>query len=220
MKAIHCVLLVLALVSAGARAEDDMRRFRLIPFSEMTAAQRAYADAVMAGPVAATGSAAVVPGAKTIGSPFNVYLRSPELAQALRPLGEQIRFKSSLPARLNEFAILVTARHWSAQYEWHAHHAHAMKAGLDPRLASELAQGRRPSGMSEEEEAVHDFCRELHEKKSVSDANYARAVRHFGETGAVELIGVIGYYTLVSMILNVDRVPIPGGAPLPLPPLT
>src|SRR5437899_2031484 len=136
----------LALLVGNAIAEEEMRRFRLIPFTEMTPAQRAYADAVMAGPVAATGSAAVVPGASTIGSPFNVYLRSPVLAERLRQLGEQIRFKSSLPERLKEFAILVTARHWTAQYEWYAHHRLALKAGLSPAVADELAQGRRPRG--------------------------------------------------------------------------
>jgi len=218
MKAIHCVLLMVALVPAGARAEDDMRRFRLIPFSEMTAAQRAYADAVMAGPVAGTGSAAVVPGAKTIGSPFNVYLRSPELAQALRPLGEQIRFKSSLPARLNEFAILVTARHWTSQYEWYAHHRLALKAGLAASVAEDLAQGRRPAGMQEDEAIVYDFCRQLHNQHEVSDATFKAAVERFGEQGVVDLIAVNGYYSLVSMILNVDRTPAPGGAK-PLPPL-
>src|SRR2546430_16953055 len=106
----------LALLAGSACAQEDMRRFKLTPLSEMTPAQRAYADAVMSGPVAATGSAAVVPGAATIGSPFNVYLRSPELAQNLRAVGEYIRFKTSLPARLNEFAILATARHWGWQY--------------------------------------------------------------------------------------------------------
>src|SRR3989442_8382581 len=107
----------LALLAGSAWAQEDLRRFKLMPFTEMTPAQRAYADAVMSGPVAATGSAAVVPGAGTIGSPFNVYLRSPALAERLRQLGEQIRFRSSLPARLNELAILVTARHWTRSEE-------------------------------------------------------------------------------------------------------
>jgi 4-carboxymuconolactone decarboxylase len=186
----------------------EQRRFKPLAESEMSEAQRKVYGEIAGGPRGG------------VRGPFNALLRSPELADRAQKLGEWVRYKSSLPEALKEFAILITARHWSAQYEWHAHHAHAMKAGLDPRLAAELAQGRRPSGMSDQEAAVHDFCKELHEKKSVSDANYARAVRHFGETGAVELIGVIGYYTLVSMILNVDRVPIPGGAPLPLPPLT
>jgi 4-carboxymuconolactone decarboxylase len=185
----------------------EERRFRPLAESEMSEAQRKVHGEIAAGPRGG------------VRGPFNALLRSPELADRAQKLGEWVRFRSSIPEPLKELAILVTARYWNAQYEWHAHHAHAIKAGLDPRLAAELAQGKRPSGMSEQEAAVHDFCKELHEKKSVSDANYARVVKYFGETGAVDLIGVIGYYTLVSMILNVDRVPIPGGAPAPLPPL-
>lgn len=183
------------------------RRFKALAESEMSDEQRKVHGEIAAGPRAG------------VRGPFNALLRSPELADRAQRLGEWVRFRSSIPEALKEFAILVTARHWSAQYEWHAHHAHALKAGLDPRLAAELAQGLRPAGMSAEEAAVHDFCKELHEKKSVSDANYARVVEHFSERGAVDLIGIIGYYTLVSMILNVDRVPLPGGAPAPLPPL-
>jgi len=183
------------------------RRFRPLAESEMSDAQRKVYREIAAGPRGG------------VRGPFNALLRSPELADRAQKLGEWVRYRSSLPEALKEFAILVTARHWSAQYEWHAHHAHAMKAGLDPRIAAELALGKRPSGMKDDEAAVHDFCRELHEKKSVSDASYARVVKHFGEAGAVDLIGVIGYYTLVSMILNVDRVPLPGGAAAPLPPL-
>jgi 4-carboxymuconolactone decarboxylase len=185
---------------------DGERRFRPLAEGEMSAAQRKVYGEIAAGPRGG------------VRGPFNALLRSPELADRAQKLGEWVRYKSSLPEALKEFAILVTARYWSAQYEWHAHHSHAMAAGLDPRLAAELAQGRRPAGMSDEEAAVHDFCKELHERKSVSDANYAKVVKHFGERGAVDLIGVIGYYTLVSMILNVDRVPIPGGAADPLPP--
>ena len=148
--------------------------------------------------------------------PFNALLRSPELGQHAQKLGEYIRFNSSLPARLNEFAILVTARHWNAQYEWHAHHSLAMKAGLDPAVAADLAQGRHPAGMKEDEAAVYEFCKELHEKKAVSDSAYKAVADKFGERGVMDLIGVSGYYTLVSMILNVDRHPLPAGTPAPL----
>ena len=137
----------------------------------------------------------------------------------IQAVGEHLRFKSSIPKRLNEFAILITAREWTSQYEWHAHHAHAMKAGLAPAIAADLAEGRRPAGMSDDAAAVYDFCRELHEKKSVSDAAYAAVLEKFGERGAVDLIAISGYYTLVSMVLNVERRPIPGGGPLPLRPL-
>ncbi len=151
--------------------------------------------------------------------PFNALLRSPELADRAQKLGEYVRFNASIPEQLKEFAILITARHWTAQYEWHAHHAHAMKAGLAPAIAADLAEGRRPAGMNADTALVYDFCRELHEKKSVSDAAYAAVVERFGERGAVDLIGISGYYTLVSMVLNVERKGLPGGAPLPLRPL-
>jgi 4-carboxymuconolactone decarboxylase len=148
--------------------------------------------------------------------PFNALLRSPELADRAQKLGEYVRFNASLPDPLKEFAILITARHWTAQYEWHAHHAHAMKAGLASAIAADLAEGRRPEGMDGDAAAVYDFCRELHETKAVGDAAYAAVVEKFGERGVVDLIAILGYYTLVSMVLNVERRPIPGGGALPL----
>lgn len=151
--------------------------------------------------------------------PFNALLRSPVLADRAQKLGEYLRFDSVLPARLNEFAILITARHWNAQYEWYAHHPHAMKGGLDPAVAADLAQGRRPDSMKADEAVVYDFCTELHRNKCVSDATYQAALDKFGERGVVDLIGVSGYYTLVSMVLNVDRQPLPAGTPPPLPDL-
>jgi 4-carboxymuconolactone decarboxylase len=206
-------------VTCNAMAQEDQRRFKLIPFTEMTPDQRKYADAVMAGPTSSTGSAAVVPGASTIGSPFNVYLRSPLLADHLRRVGEHIRFKSSLPGKLNEFAILITARHWGAQYEWFAHHRLALKAGLNPAIAEDLAQGKRPAGMHDDEAAIYNFSQELHATHEVSDATYKAVVDRFGEQGVMDLIAVNGYYVLVSMVLNVDRTPMPGGAKPPLPQL-
>ncbi len=208
---------MIALTCKSAVAQEDQRRFKLIPFTEMNSDQRKYADAVMAGPTSATGSAAVVPGASTIGAPFNVYLRSPLLAQQLRGVGEHLRFKTSLPAKLNEFAILITARQWGAQYEWFAHHRLALKAGLNPAVAEDLAQGKRPAGMQDDETAIYNFVHELHTTHQASDANFKAVVERFGEQGAVDLIAVTGYYVMVSMILNVDRTPLPGGAKPPLP---
>lgn len=173
----------------------------------------------MSGPASKTGSAAVVPGSNTIGSPYNVYLRSPELAELLLKAAQHIRFKSSLPARLNEFSILITARQWGAQYEWFAHHRLALKAGLNPAVAEDLAQGKRPAGMQPDEAAVYDFAHELHTTHGVSDSTYKAVLDKFGEQGVVDLIAVNGYYTLTSMILNVDRTPVPGGAKPPLPQL-
>ena len=184
----------------------ETRRFKVLAESEMSEAQRNVYRDIAGGPRGG------------VRGPFNGLLRSPELADRAQKLGEWARFRSSLPEHLKEFAILVTARYWSAQYEWHAHHKLALKAGLDPRLAAELSQSKRPAGMTDDEAAVHDFCRELHEKKSVSDATYNAAEKRFGERGVVELIGIIGYYTLVSMVLNVERHPLPEGVAAPLAP--
>jgi 4-carboxymuconolactone decarboxylase len=154
-----------------------------------------------------------------LGSPFNVFLRSPELGDHLQKMGSHIRFKSTLGPKLTELAILVTARQWTAQYEWHAHHRLALQAGLDPAIAAAIAQGQRPATMSAEEAAIYDFCHELHSTTRVSDAAYDGVFSRFGEQGVMDLIATNGYYVLVAMVLNVDRTPIPGGAPLPLAPL-
>lgn len=210
----------LMMLVGQASAQEELRRFKLTPVEQMSPAQRQYFDAMMSGPVSGTGSSAVVSGAKNLGAPFNVYLRSPELAEVLRKLGEQIRFKSSLPTKLNEFAILITARHWGAQYEWFAHHRLALKAGLDPAIAAELALGHRPQGMNAQELAIYNFSHELHHNHEVSDASYKAVLDLFGERGVVDLIAVNGYYVFVSMILNVDRTPLPAGVTPPLSPLS
>ena len=175
-------------------------RFKTLTEGEMNDAQKKLYSAIASGPRGG------------VRGPFNALLRSPELGDRVQKVGEYIRFNSSLPARLNEFAILITARYWTAQYEWHAHHILALKAGLNPAIAADLAQGRRPAGMQEDEAAVYEFCKELHEKKSVGDAAYKAVLDRFGERGVVDLIGASGYYTMVSMILNVDRLPLPEGA--------
>ena len=179
-------------------------RFAELDPSQMTDAQRKSYDGIVSGPRG------------DIRGPFNALLRSPDLADRVQRVGEYVRFKSSLPARLNELAILVVARYWSAQYEWYAHRELAMKAGLDAKIADAIAERKRPANMKDDEAAVYDFCTELHEKKSVGDAAYASALELFGEQGVVDLVGVSGYYTLVSMVLNVDRHPLPVGVqPLP-----
>lgn len=203
-------------MALSAGAQESERRFRLIPLDEMTPAQRAVANDIRSGPRASTGSSATA-SATTIGSPFNVWLRSPELADHLQKLGTHIRFKSSLPPRLNEFAILVTARHWTSQYEWVAHHRLALQGGLNPQVAEDLAQGKRPANMQADEAIVYDFSREMHINHQVSDATFKAAVEKFGEQCVMDLIAVNGYYVLVSMTLNVDRTPVPGGAKPPLP---
>lgn len=197
--------------------QEGPRRFALTPLTDMTPEQRAVADAIMKGPRAAVGSPAAAAGATSLSSPFNVWNRRPELADRLQKVGEYIRFRSSLPPRLNEFAILITARHWDAQYEWFAHHRLAMAGGLNPAVAEDLLNGRVPANMKPDEQVVYEFTNELHERHNVSDATYKRAVDAFGEQGVADLIAVNGYYVLVAMTVNVDRTPMPRGAKNPLP---
>jgi len=127
-----------------------------------------------------------------------------------------VRFESSLPARLNELAILVTARYWGAQFEWHAHRQFAERAGLSPAIADAIAEGRRPAALQADEAAVYDFCKALHETKQVGDAAWRAALERFGERGVVDLIGACGYYAIVSMVLNATRHPLPEGVAPPL----
>jgi 4-carboxymuconolactone decarboxylase len=204
----------------GAEGRNEgPRRFALTPLDEMTPEQRAVAEAIRSGPRASVGSPAAAPGATSLSSPFNVWNRRPELADRLQKVGEYVRFRSSLPPRLNEFAILIVARTWSAQYEWFAHHRLAMAAGLDPAVAEDLKLGRRPANMKADEATVFDFVTELMDHHGVGDATYRRAIDAFGEQGAADLIAVSGYYVLVAMTVNVDRTPIPNGGEPPLPPL-
>jgi 4-carboxymuconolactone decarboxylase len=197
-----------------SRAED---RFPIIPPDQMNAEQKKLFETILSGPRAQNYGGDAANHVLKRG-PFNAWMRSPEFGLKIQAVGEQIRFKSSIPKHLNEFAILITAREWTSQYEWYAHHALAMKAGLDPKIAEELAAGKRPANMKEDEAAVYDFCTQLHRTKKVDDATFKRAKALFGEQGVIDLIGVSGYYTAVSMTLNVAEVPVPGGV-LPLKPL-
>ena len=198
------VLMLGMLMATTASAQD---RFPELTPDQMTPAQKQVADAIVSGP---RGS---------IRGPFNAWLRSPELADRLQKVGEHIRYRSSLPARLNEFAILITARHWNAKFEWYAHYPLALRGGLKPEVAADLAKGLKPRGMAADEAAVYDFCVELRRDRRVSDATYAAVHKLFGDQGVVDLIAVNGYYDLVSMTLNVAEVPAPPDGALPLPDL-
>lgn len=199
----------------SANDAADTRRFKLIPPEQFTPEQRKLYDNIRSGPRAQTAnSSAAKPG--PLGGPFNVLLRSPGIGDCVQRLGEEIRFRSSLPAKLNELAIITTARFWGAQYEWHAHAKLALDAGLDPAVVEDIAENRRPAKMSEDEAIVYDVSRELHETHGLSDASFERAVDRFGERGLFDIIAANGYYTLISMCLNVDRTPLPAGVPLPL----
>jgi 4-carboxymuconolactone decarboxylase len=155
----------------------------------------------------------------SLNGPFNVLLRSPEMGDLAQKLGAYIRFHTTVPVKLNEFAILITARALNVQYEWIAHHKYALQAGLSPAVIDAVAVGKRPASMQPDEEIVYNFTTELVNTKQVSDSAYHAAVDKFGERTVVDLIGVIGYYHFVSMVLNVDRYPLPEGAQPELKPL-
>jgi 4-carboxymuconolactone decarboxylase len=129
----------------------------------------------------------------------------------MQKVGEYIRYQNSLGHKLTEFTILMTSRRWTQEYQWDSHYALAIQAGMEPEILAAVRDGRRPTGMSEDEEVVYDFCSELGQNQSVTDATYARAVKRFGEQGVVDLTGTVGYYTALAMILNVARTPLPPG---------
>ena len=189
--------------STGARTP----RFKPLPENEMTEAQRSAARELASGPR----------GRMNPNGPNALFLRSPDLMSRTQKVGEYLRYSSSLPARLNEFAIMVTARQWTAQVEWLAHTPLALKAGLSPDVAAELALGKRPAAMKDDEAIVYQFCTELHETKAVSDATFKAMADQFGERGVIDLIGLCGYYAMLAMVLNVGQQPLPGGVAPPLP---
>ena len=144
--------------------------------------------------------------------PFIPLLRSPEVMTRTRAMGDYLRFRSSLPPRLSEFLILLTARQWTQNYEWNAHEPLARQAGVGAATIAAIAEGRRPDGMTKDEDVLYTLVDELRRLQSVSDATYARAVAAFGEPGVVDALGITGYYTLLAMVLNTARTPMPPGA--------
>jgi 4-carboxymuconolactone decarboxylase len=127
-------------------------------------------------------------------------------------MGLYLRFGSTLPRAVSEFAILLQARRWTQQYEWYVHAADARTAGLSEGIIEAVADGRRPENLTEEQEIVYDFCTELNDFRSVTDRTYARTVGKFGEQAMMDLIGLNGYYSFISMVLNVSRFPLPPGS--------
>jgi 4-carboxymuconolactone decarboxylase len=144
--------------------------------------------------------------------PFIPLLRSPQLMDRLQKVGEYLRFHSGLEPRVSEFVVLVVSRRWTQQFEWAMHAPLALKAGVAAPTVESLAAGRRPIGMARDEEIAHDLCDELWRNHGVSDGTYRAAVDCFGEPGLVDLLGLVGYFTTVSMVMNVARTPPPGDA--------
>lgn len=151
--------------------------------------------------------------------PFNALLRSPELGDRVQRVGDYIRFHSAIPQALNEMAILQAGRHWNAQYEFFAHRALGIKAGMRPEVADAIALGKHPDPMNADETLVWVFCDKLLKTTQVSDAEFAAVKNRFGEQGVLDLVCAVGYYSMVSMILNVAQVQLPAGEALPLEPL-
>jgi 4-carboxymuconolactone decarboxylase len=180
---------------------------RLPPIAreDWTEEQRRAAQEIIDGP-----RGALVP-------PFVPLLRSPELMAHAQRMGAYLRYRSAIGKRLSELAILVTARHWSQPVEWAIHAPIAVNVGIDPRVVDAIANGRRPTQMSADEAAVHDFCVELHRDKAVSEATWTRAIDRLGEKGVVDLIGINGYYALLSMVMNAARTPVPEATPATRP---
>ena len=144
--------------------------------------------------------------------PFGLMLHSPRLMEKVQQLGEYLRFHSSMGQTLSEFAVLITAREYSQDYEWVLHQPIAVKSGVRQELTDAIRDGRRPEGMSEDEALVYDFSIELHRTKNVSDELYNRALKRFGPQGVTDLIGTNGYYALLALQLNAHRMPLPEGA--------
>ena len=143
-------------------------------------------------------------------APLLAWLRSPEMASRAQKLGEFVRYETSLPPRLSELAILLTARFWTSQYEWALHKAEALKAGLDPAAIDAIAHRELPQFQNHDEEVVQDFVVSLHRTHAVPDDVYREAVAALGERGVVELVGLLGYYTLIAMTVNTFDIEAPG----------
>lgn len=137
--------------------------------------------------------------------PFEPLMYSPQVMSQARASGDYLRYNSALGNTLSELVILITARAWSQDYEWHVHHPIALKAGIKAQIADAIADGRRPTGMSGDEEIVYDFSTELQNNKRVSDATFERAEKRFGQKGVVDLTGINAYYTQLAMQLNVAQ---------------
>ncbi len=179
-----------------------------IPETQWTPEQREHAREIIEGPRGA------------LISPFVPLLRSPELMTHAQRMGEYLRYRSAIGLRLSELAILVTARQWSQQVEWAIHAPIAEREGIAPETIQAIAEGRRPATMNDDEALVHDFCIELHCNRGVSDITWSAARKRFGEQGVVDLLGINGYYTLLSMVMNAARTAVPASSAPRLPDLS
>ena len=181
-----------------------MNRFPVLTDEEMTDAQRAVAAEIASGPRG------------EVRGPFLALLHNPELARRLQGVGEYLRFQTGLPGRLVELAILVTARHFTCQYEWYAHERLARKANLPEPVIAAIAAGRVPPGMTAEEAIVHTFATEALQNGQPGDDAFAAAREQFGLDQVLSLLAICGYYSTLALVLNTARLPLPQNAPPPL----
>jgi 4-carboxymuconolactone decarboxylase len=195
---------VLVLLTSSAVAQD---RLPPIPADKMTGAQKEAAAQFKTN------------RGQDVFGPFVPLLRSPDVMLRTMALGDYLRYQTVLGNQLNEFVILITARHYTQHYEWSVHYPIAVQGGLNAGIAKAIAEGRRPAGMSADQEIAYDFTWELLHNHGVSDPTYARAVARFGEQGTIEMVGVAAYYTYQSMVLNTARTPVTTPPAVTLKPL-
>jgi 4-carboxymuconolactone decarboxylase len=180
-------------------------RLPALDLHNLTREQHALVEAIKSGPR----------GRFMMEGPFAVYLHAPAYGQLAQQLGAHLRFGTSLPPRLSEVAILCTGQFWKAQYEWMAHAAIAEKQGVKPATIRDIQASRTPKSAPADEKAIFALVKELYATRRVSDATYKRVHKLIGDPGMVELVGILGYYVMVSMTLNVFRVPLPEGKAAP-----
>jgi 4-carboxymuconolactone decarboxylase len=188
-----------------------MSRLEPLRPEAMTEAQRVLYEALLSGK---RGSGLTAADGSLIG-PFNAMLRNPHVGNRVQSLGEALRFETSLSRRVIEIATLVVGAHWRAQFEWWAHERLAKQAGLSEAVIAAIKRGERPALDDASEATAYSVASEMYRTQRLSDATYARAVEHFGQAGVFELLALIGYYTLVSLILNGFNVPLTAGATPP-----
>jgi 4-carboxymuconolactone decarboxylase len=177
-----------------------MSRLPRLEAHQLSAEQQRVAAEITAGPRG------------EVRGPFVPLLHNASAADAVQRMGSFLRFDGTLPGALREMVILIVARHWSAQYEWFAHHRIALEEGLDPAIADAIAARRRPDFADATFATVYDFVTELHRDHRVGDATYAATLDALGPAQVVELVVLCGHYNLISMVLNGFDVPVPGGA--------
>jgi 4-carboxymuconolactone decarboxylase len=206
---VHTVIaafLVVTMTSTHAQPTRPGKRFPQLTLDQLKGDQRALGEEILK--ISSIG----------LGGPYNPMLRSPVMADRMFRLLDYLRFNTSLPRRLNEFAILIQARLWTSQVEWYAHYPLAITAGVSEAVLADLKVGQRPRSMDRDEAVVYDFCMELSTDHAVSDATFARALAALSEQQVVDLIAVSGTYVTVAMMLNAAQEPAPGGQ-TPLAPL-